>query len=421
METSVSNSPRRVLFVDDDPSTLQALARMLRPLRHDLLPEFVESGKEALALLAERPFDVVVADMRMPGMDGAAFLAEAQKRHPHLIRIIFSGQSETEAAMRALPVAHQFLAKPCKAEQVRSVIARAVGLQELLSDRALRSLIAGIKKLPAQPKIFIELTALLADPGSGAIDIAKVVKRDPMLCAKLLHVVNSAFFGIPRRTTSIEMAINYLGTTMLRAITLATAVNTTLGPRARAVGYDFEAAQAEAVLSAHLAGQMFDNRALSQDAYAAALLQNIGEVLLLTERSDDLGRAMAYAREHAVELHDAEKLLGVVSHAHVGAYLLGAWGLPYSIVEAVAHHHDPLALPHDSFDIVDAVFTATHLARHYLATDPEALEHASQHLSRYGLEALLSKLGPVAERWLSTDTAERGTPATSPRPERGRT
>jgi HD-like signal output (HDOD) protein/CheY-like chemotaxis protein len=421
METSISNTPRRVLFVDDDPSILQALARMLRPLRHDLHPEFAESGKDALALLAESPFDVVVADMRMPGMDGATFLTEVQKRHPHVIRIIFSGQSETAAAMRAIPVAHQFLAKPCEAEQVRSVIARAVGLQELLSDRALRSLIAGIKQLPAQPKLFIELTALLADPGSGALEIAKVVKRDPALCAKLLHVVNSAFFGIPRRTASIEMAINYLGTTMLRAITLATAVNATLGPRARAVGYDFNAAQAEAVLSAHLAGQMFDNRAIAQDAYAAALLQNLGEVLLLTERSDDLGRVMAYAREHGVQLYDAEKALGVVSHAHVGAYLLGAWGLPYSIVEAVAHHHDPLALPHETFDIVDAVFAATLLARHYLATDPEALERATQHLQRYGVEVLLVKLGPIAESWVSIDAAERGSTASLPRPERGRT
>lgn len=421
METPVSTGPRRVLFVDDEQSILQALARMLRPLRHDLQPEFVESGKEALALLAERPFDVVVADMRMPGMDGATFLAEVQKRHPHLIRIIFSGNSETEAAMRALPVAHQFLAKPCEAEQVRSVIARAVGLQELLSDRELRSLISGIKKLPAQPKIFMELTALLADPGSGALEIAKLVKRDPMLCAKLLHVVNSAFFGVPRRTASIEMAINYLGTTMLRAITLATAVNTTLGPRARKIGYDFDAAQAEAILAAHLAGQMFDNRALAQDAYAAALLQNLGEVLLLIERTDDFGRVTVHAREHGIQLYEAEKQLGVVSHAHVGAYLLGAWGLPGNIVEAVAHHHDPLAMPHDTFDLVDAVFAATLLARHYLASDPDALERASQHLLRYAVEELLVKLGPIAERWLSSEAAGSGTPATSPRPERGRT
>jgi HD-like signal output (HDOD) protein len=420
METPVSTSPRRVLFVDDEQAILQALARMLRPLRHEFHAEFVQSGKDALALLAENRFDVVVADMRMPGMDGALLLAEAQKLHPHLIRIMFSGHSETEAALRALPVAHQFLAKPCDAEQVRNVIARAVNLNELLADPALRSLVASIKQLPARPKVFTELTAMLADSASGAIEIAKIVKRDPMLCAKLLHVVNSAFFGLPRRTTSIEIAINYLGTSMLRAITLATAVDASLGPRARKAGYDFDAAQLEAILSALLAGQMFDKRPLAQDAYAAALLQNVGEILLLVERSDDLTRAMAYAREHGVQLYDAEKVLGVVSHAHVGAYLLGAWGLPYGIVEAVAHSHDPLALPHESFDIVDAVFASTLIARHYLIGDPTALERASQHLQRFGVEALLTKLCLAAERWLSTEAAEHGE-LQAPRAERGRT
>jgi len=420
METPESNSPRRVLFVDDEQPILQALARMLRPLRHEFHAEFVQSGKDALAFLAKDRFDVVVADMRMPGMDGAELLAEAQKRHPYLIRIMLSGHSEAEGALRALPVAHQFLAKPCDAEQVRGVIARAVSLHELLADPALRSVVAGIRQLPARPKVFSELTTLLAEPASGAIEIAKLVKRDPVLCGKLLHVVNSAFFGLPRRTTSIEIAINYLGTNMLRAITLATAVDASLGPRARAAGYDFDAAQLEAILSAHLAGQMFDKRPVAQDAYAAALLQNVGEMLLLLERSGDLTRAMAYAREHGVQLYDAETALGVVSHAHVGAYLLGAWGLPYGIVEAIAHSHNPLGLPHENFDIVDAVYASTLIARHYLSSDPTALERASEHLQRFRVEALLTKLCPAAERWLSTEAAEHGG-LQAPRAERGRT
>lgn len=414
----VSNSPRRVLFVDDEQSILQALARMLRPLRHDLHPEFAQSGKDALALLATQQFDVVVADMRMPGMDGAQLLAEVQKRHPHLIRIMFSGHSETEAALRAVPVAHQFLAKPCEAEQVRSVIARAAGLHDLLSDRQLRALIAGIKQLPARPKVFSELTAMLADPASGAIEIAKLVKRDPVLCAKILNVVNSAFFGLPRRTTSIEIAINYLGTSMLRAITLATAIDGTLGPRARAVGYDFDASQLEAMLAAHLAGQAFDKRPVAQDAYAAALLQHVGEVLILIERPDDLKRALAHARDLGVELHEAEKALGIVSHAHVGAYLLGTWGLPYTIVEAVAHSSDPGSLPHEGFDIVDAVYACTQLARHYLTADLLALERATTHFDRCGVPQLTAKLCPAAERWLVAEGPEHGIsrPATEKEP-----
>jgi HD-like signal output (HDOD) protein/ActR/RegA family two-component response regulator len=413
MQTRPSETARRVLFVDDEQGILQGLSRMLRPLRHDLDGEFVQSAKEALAALAERQFDVVVADMRMPGMDGAELLAEVQKRHPHLIRIIFSGNSETDAALRAVPVAHQYLAKPCDAEQVRSVIGRACGLRDLLDDRGLRSLIAGIKELPARPKIFSELTALLADPNSDALEIAKLVKRDSVLCAKLLNVVNSAFFGLPRRTTSIEIAVNFLGTSMLRAITLATAVNGALAARARAVGYDFEAAQTETLLAANLAGQVFTDRSLAEDAYAAGLLQNIGEVLLVVERSEDFACALAYARDYEVELHAAEQALGSVPHAHVGAYLLGTWGLPHAIVEAVAHHHDPSQLPHESLDIADAVFVGTLIARHALGREPDALDRALTHLEHCKSEQLLTKLTGAAERWLESEAAANGEGAPS--------
>lgn len=403
-----TSQPQRVLFVDDEQSILHGLARMLHPLRNELQAEFVQTGKGALELLAKQSFDVVVADLRMPGMDGAALLGEVQKRHPHLLRIVFSGQSEIEAALRAVPVAHQFIAKPCEAETLRGVIARAVSLRELLADSTLRSIVAGIKELPARPKIFKELTALLSDPNSGAQEIARVVKRDSALCAKILHIVNSAFFGLPRKTTSVDIAINYLGTSMLRAVTLATTINTALAARARAAGYDLEAAQNDVLLSAHVAAQMFEKRNMSQDAFSAALLQNVGEVLLLVERPEAFAKVTAYARENGMSLDAAERELGVVSHAHVGAYLLGTWGVPYSITEAVAHHHDPQHVPHESFEIVDAVYAAALITRHVLTGEEAPLAEATAYLERHSHSHRLAVAMSAAERWLKGESTEPG-------------
>jgi HD-like signal output (HDOD) protein len=374
---------------------------MLRPLRHEIESDFVNGGAAALEKLAKDPFDIVIADIRMPGMDGAALLDAVQRKHPHVIRIVLSGHADVSAALRAVPVAHQFLAKPCDANALREVIKRAVGLHSLLGDGELQALVAGMREIPARPKTYGELTRVLGEPSTTAGDIAKLISRDVALSATLLKIVNSAFFGLPRRVTSIESAINYLGTSMLRSVILATAATSALGPRARKVGYDLEANETHSLLSANLATQFFNDKNVREDAFAATLLQNVGVLLLLAEGSEGALSAVRLAAEKGVPLQEAERELSLVSHAYVGAYLLGSWGLPYSIVEAVAHHHEPSAVPHDKLDVVDAVYAATLIADRYLYDKPECLELARAHLESLGMADRLSRVQASAEHWLS--------------------
>jgi HD-like signal output (HDOD) protein len=335
-------------------------------------------------------------------MDGTALLEAVQRKYPHVIRIVLSGHADLSAALRAVPVAHQFLAKPCDAAVLRNVIMRASNLHTLLADRALQALVTGMRDVPARPKTYTELSKLLADPTSTSRDISKLMSRDIAMTANLLKIVNSAFFGLPRRVTSIEAAINYLGTSMLRSLVLSTAVVHTLGPRAIELGYDLELNETHGLLCGNLAIQFFSDKNARDDAFAAALLQNIGELLLVADGSQDAVRAIKQAKTQAVPLYEAERELGVVSHAYVGAYLLGAWGLPYSIVEAVAHHHDPTSVPHDAFDIIDAVYVSGLLADHYLFERPDSLDLARIHLEKFPGENRLAQITLTAERWLKT-------------------
>jgi DNA-binding NtrC family response regulator len=142
---------KRILFVDDEPRLLEGLQRMLRSRRMQWEMAFANSGAEALALIAVRPFDVIVTDMRMPGMDGAELLQRVRDVAPSIIRIILSGYFQKEAAVRAVPVAHQFLAKPCDPEALREAIERACGLNATLPDEALRHAVCAIGELPALP------------------------------------------------------------------------------------------------------------------------------------------------------------------------------------------------------------------------------------------------------------------------------
>ena len=141
---------RRVLFVDDEPRILEGLRRMLRVQRQEWEMAFAPGGEAALALMEAAPFDVIVSDMRMPEMDGATLLTKVRDRFPQVVRIVLSGHTELSTTLRVVPVAHQFLAKPCDAGTLRVAIERACHLKGLLSDDSIRRTVGALRDLPSE-------------------------------------------------------------------------------------------------------------------------------------------------------------------------------------------------------------------------------------------------------------------------------
>ena len=330
---------RRILFVDDEPHILDGLRRMHRARRDRWEMRFAEGGALAIAALSAAPADVVVTDMRMPQMDGAALLELVATRWPETVRIVLTGQTDEAAAARAAHVAHQFLMKPCDDATLWDVVERTCAQQDLMRDPALRRLVGAISNLPTAPSIFTALGVALSDPETGVREIAAIILRDGGLSAKVLQLVNSSFFGQGRQVASIMQATALLGTGLIRSLTLAYEVFTpgASGPTAALM----EAEQAHAILVAELARQINPDRAVEQVVVAAGLLHDIGRVILAGQRPvevwEDRRRAEA---EGSALVQVAFERYGV-THAELGAYLLGLWGLPSQVVEAVAHHHRP--------------------------------------------------------------------------------
>src|SRR6266705_4372432 len=100
---------KRILFVDDDALVLQGLQRMLRSKRDEWEMEFLDSGRKALDRMAQSPFDVIVSDMRMPGMNGAELLNEVMKHYPKTVRLILSGHADNDLILKCVGSTHQFL------------------------------------------------------------------------------------------------------------------------------------------------------------------------------------------------------------------------------------------------------------------------------------------------------------------------
>ena len=354
---------RRVLFVDDEPRVLQGLERMLRSHRDEWDMNFTGSGEEALTRLGAEPFDVVVSDMRMPGMDGAQLLSRVRSQYPHMVRVVLSGHTDQEAAMKVLPVAHQFLAKPCDGDTLKEAIDRACRLQSILGDERIRKVIGRVDSLPALPRLCSELNSLIADPEVSLVKVARLVEQDPAMAAKVLHLVNSSFFGLPRRLTSIREAISYLGLSLLRNLVFSLAVFRAFEGATRMPGFSHELMQNHALAVAHVAKRICPAREHADDAFISALLADVGQLVLAAHLPDLFGEIIRHAHIHGLSLHAAEcERLGV-SHAEIGAYLLGLWQLPYAVVEGVAHHHDASRIPPHRFIAADAAYIAQALVQ----------------------------------------------------------
>jgi len=197
---------KTLLFVDDEPKVLQGLQRQLRPMRNEWDMNFVEGGHQALDFMATHPVDVVVSDMMMPIMDGSQLFTEIVKRHPQTVRIVLSGHAEREAVLRLVGPAHQYLSKPCDADELRKAIARAFTLRELLGNERLKQLTARIKNLPTLPALQNKLTEELRKDSPSMERIGEIISRDIGMTVKILQLVNSAFFGLAQPVSNATEA-----------------------------------------------------------------------------------------------------------------------------------------------------------------------------------------------------------------------
>ena len=210
----------RILFVDDEPNVLSALRRMFHDMRADWEMDFASDGPSGLAMIAEQPYDVVVADMRMPGMDGAMFLREAQVQNPGAIRIVLSGHSDRDMILQTVRPAHQFLQKPCQPAELKAVIARGLSLREVFLDDRVKNVVARLDRLPTVPRLYAALLDLLSKEDPSMREVAGLIAQDVGMSAGVLKLVNSAFFGLRIHVSSPAHAVNLLGLEVVKALVL---------------------------------------------------------------------------------------------------------------------------------------------------------------------------------------------------------
>lgn len=354
-----------VLFVDDEPLVLNGVERMLRSMRHDWRMVFCTSAADALIALDRQPFDVIVTDMRMPEMDGASLLRIVADRHPSVLRLVLSGQAEQDLLVRVSSYAHQLLSKPFEAQHLKDKIAHLLGLRALFTDAALGAVVARLGVLPSLPSLYSDIQAELTSPYPSSDRVGAIVARDVAMTAKLLQLVNSAMFGVQRHINDPVQAVRFLGLETIKTLALSAQVFATVTGR-RLAGVDPEALWAHSLAVSTCARQLAIVERLDAvgvaECVSGGLLHDVGKLVLAEGLRDEYGAIVARGREAGVALCEAEQTTLATTHAHVGAYLLGIWGLPEGVVTCVGSHHAPLR-SQPGFGPPAIVAIANHLAR----------------------------------------------------------
>jgi HD-like signal output (HDOD) protein len=360
---------KRILFVDDERNVLDGLRRTLYADRTRWDMEFVLGGEAALRACEAGNIDLVVSDMQMPGMDGATLLGHIRDRHPDTARIALSGYSETGLAARAVSLAHRFLAKPCSAPDLRAAIEQVCSLQDILCAPEIRAVVGTVGELPSLSSTYSCLMKAVADPGTSTTDLANIIEKDVAMSAKVLQLANSAFFGLGQQVTTLQNATTYLGTATIKNLALVSEAFRIFVPDARVPQSAYASMQRHSQHTAALAALLPVDHAIRDVTVVAALLHDIGTLFLASTTPDKYCAVLARAGERGCKVFEAEHELLGTSHAEIGAYLLGLWGIPTLTVEAIAHHHHPTRIPHSSLDSTVAVYVADFLV-HELDSHP---------------------------------------------------
>jgi putative nucleotidyltransferase with HDIG domain len=277
--------------------------------------------------------------------------------------MILSGQSSREAVYRSLSPAHQFLVKPCSPKELITRLSQAFAMRDLLANQSLKTVISGMRSLPSLPMLYDELTASLRKEDPSLSEIARIISKDVSMAVKILQLANSAFIGSSGRVSSLVQALSLIGTETVRTLVLSVHVFSQFDSKshvaARLPGL-WEHSIAVSRLAQRIAACENSVKSLVEESFTAGLLHDVGKLVLLAEMPRLYEEI--FEAEACCESDHELNLLGC-THAEIGAYLMSIWGIPLSLVQAVAFHHHPS----DAGDTQFSPLTAVHAAGAILA------------------------------------------------------
>ncbi len=365
-------SPKRILLVNADEDVLAALSTACLPYHEDWQLTTATTGADALDQLGQGHCDAVIADRQLKDMSGLELLRTAMVCHPQMARILLSEQPDRDTVIASLGIVHQYLPTPCAPADLLSAICRLTVLDRFFTNDLLRMIVARVQQLPSPPRVYFQLMKELAQPDATIDSVGAIIAQDSSLSAKLLQVVNSAFFSPPAPIVSVREAVQIVGFNLVKSLSLSLGLFASLNPLA-ATEVNPDRLYLHSLATAMLAQKIMIDESVGSEtadaAFTAGILHDVGKLVLVSALPGLYRQSVQLAADELMPQWQAEANIFGVDHAAVGAYLLGLWGLPAPIVEAVAWHHEPGHHHPPAFNALTGVHVADFLqSQHWPAS-----------------------------------------------------
>jgi HD-like signal output (HDOD) protein len=326
---------------------------------------FAPDAREALDRMGEEPrIDAIVCHAGVRGFSVASFLDEVTAKFPELPCIWFSprGPSADKNA-HVIPGTSDLAG-------LLPLLTRVLHLRERLADPTVRAVVGKLDTLPSVPSTYWALVEAAAMPNGGSRDIARIVQSDAAMSLRVLQVVNSAFFGLGTRVSSIPQAVDYLGAELLKALVLTAHVFSAMDTRAIR-GFSLERFQRYAIRVARFAQRFCPDPAKAEEVFTAGILRDIGQLVLAVQHPAEFSAMLDRVARTGAPMRAIEREVFGATQADVGAFLLSNWRIPFSIVECTAYCHTPAELEGPDLGVLAVVHAADALAGIVLCGEPE--------------------------------------------------
>lgn len=384
----MTNKPH-ILFVDDEELILSGLKRGMRRHRSEWEMSFANSGAEACEIINTTPTDIIITDMQMPKMDGAELLEIVREKSPDTARVVLSGYAKDEVILKVIGPAHQYLAKPCDFKEIEDTIERILRLRHCIENEDIRTTITGKISLPSLPQIYEKLLKELSNEYATNKTTASILEQDIALKAQVLKVCNSAFFGLPQKVTNLETAVSLLGLNTLRSMTLLNGVFSSLDAKTQQCK-SLQKLTANcldvALIAAKIAKIANFDKPVIDLVTSAGSLSHIGSLIIAATWPEKFQQAITLCEHNpGTSIAQFETEMIGIDHGIMGAYLLGLWGFPLTLCEAIAYHHNPQFIENRNHPVLACLHIAQFAAK-AKARDELSLDNLVEQLDLAFLE-----------------------------------
>lgn len=366
----------RILFAGDKVSILEPLKSMLLSVNNDWDIHYADSEETALQILEKCEFDMLISDMHMPENEGISILEKVKTKYPAILRIVISGVKDRDLMLKATQHAHQFLTMPDDAQSLRKKIEKIYSLQTYLHNSKITGVINSIKSLPGLPGLYLQIEEEINKINPSFKRIEELISKDMIMTVKILQLVNSAFFGLPVKIINPLQAINFLGLGTIKSLVLMVHLFSPDDPNhplGRYINKLWDHSLKVAKFSKMMAVEETSEPKIVEETYIGGLLHDLGKIVFwqMDGYFADMERVQ---NEYHITSSEAEYVLYHTSHAEVGAYLMGIWGLPENLIEIVCFHHNPSLTNTKTLNSLAMV----HLSDHILNAGPLDLKFVEE-------------------------------------------